>query len=631
MYTVAVPFFCRTVQDVDGFIARLKKAKVGRVWLATECLNLETEEYQKERELLREAVSVYRAAGFEVGIWRSTIGHGGTLSHCEKGAKSPFRLWKDGNGNSLEDNFCPAGEEFLAMTEQWMRETAAYAPDMIMIDDDFRNTMRGDAPGCLCDWHLAEYNRRVGETLTRQEIMEKVFCGAPDRYRAAWFELQGESLYHMARRLRQAVDEVNPTVRLGQCLCPSSWDFEGSDPREISRILAGNTKPFMRLTGGVYWAKHDYARLSEIIDAERLMSTWCEGEGIEVFAEGDTYPRPRFAVPAAFLEQFDLAMRADGTQDGDLKYMIDYVSSPDYETGYEVMHNRNLPLYEKVHAMFDGKRAVGLQVFQPPHTFHLKVMPEEMTVDGWYGWNFTPMPVQKFIANAGIPTAFHEGDNALVVFDEAAHFLTAEQRKHGVILNVTAADILRKQGVDVGFSACERLSAPAKEVFLEENETVCMFTYDCDAIYRLTLKEGVRPLTQFVVDGETVPGVYEYENAAGERYVVLPFEKGTGDIGRSYCRQRQLAKSAAWAAGKPLPAACPGHPELYLLCKTDGKSLTVGLWNNGPDYVFTPTITLAQSGTVTETLQCEAQTCGNELQFTTDIPPFGMAAVTVTY
>lgn len=632
MYCLSVPFFLHTVKDTDAFIARLKKMGVNRVFLCTEIVDPQSERYSEEMEQLCQSISVYREAGFEVGVWRSSIGHGGPLSQSGDEEKpSQFRLWMDGKGNALEENFCPAGEGFLATLEQWMREVAALNPDMIMIDDDFRNTMRGEAPGCLCDWHLAEYNRRVGEELTRAEIMQKVFCGAPSRYRDEWFAMQGESLYNMARRLRAAVDSVNPSVRLGQCICPSSWEFEGSDPRELAYIFAGNTKPFMRFSGGVYWGKHDYAKLSEIIEMERLSAHWCKDEDIEVFSEGDTYPRPRFIVPAAYLEQFDLALRADGPKDGILKYMIDYVSSQDYETGYEAMHCRNMPLYEKIEAMFGGKEAVGLQVFQPSHTFHLKVMPEEMTVDGWYGWNFAPVPVQRFIANAGIPLQYAEGENALIVFDEAAHFLTAEQRKRGVILNVTAAQILREQGVDVGFTACECLSAPSRENFLNENETVCMFTYDCDEIYRLTLKEGARVLTQFKVNGETVSGVYEYENADGERYVVLPFKKGTGDIGRNYCHQRQLAKSAAWAARRPLPASCAGHPELYMICKTDGDSLTIGLWNNGPDPIFTPEVSLAKSGTVTETLQCEAVVDGTALKLTTDIPPFGMAAVTLTY
>lgn len=630
MFCLSVPFFLNNTKDATNFAEMLKSVGANRVFLVTECVDPNAQNYKAELELIREAINHYKSAGFEVGVWRSTIGHGGPLIHnVHSEDSSPFRLWMDLYGNTVEGNFCPCDENFLKATEQWMRDVSTLAPDMIMIDDDFRTTMRGEAPGCICDWHLAEYNRRVGEKLTREEIVKKVFCGAPNRYRDEWFKMQGESLYNMARRLRAAVDSVNKNVRLGQCLCPTSWDFEGSDPRELSKILAGGTRPFMRLTGSVYWCKHDYARLSEIIETERLMAHWCKDENIEIFAEGDTYPRPRFAVPAAFLEQFDLCLRADGSQNGILKYMIDYVSYPDYETGYLNLHKRNMPLYENVHKMFEGKKAVGLQVFQPPQTFHLKEMPEEMTVDGWYGWNFTPAPVQRFIANAGIPTAFNDGDNALILFDEAAYFLTEEQRKKGVILNITAAEILRKQGIDVGFTQIKRVGSPTKEFFFDENQPVCMNVHSCDSVYDLELKEGVRQLSQFTVDGKKVTGVCEYENADGERFVILPFEKGNGDIGRNYCRQRQLAKSAAWAARRPLPAFCAGHPELYIMCKTDEKSLTIGLWNNGPDPIFSPSVTLAQGGKVVKTLQCEANVTNNTLNLSTDISAFGFAAITI--
>ena len=34
----------------------------------------------------------------------------------------------------------------------------------------------------------------------------------------------------------------------------SSWDIDGTNAYELAKILAGNTKPLVRLIGAPYWA-----------------------------------------------------------------------------------------------------------------------------------------------------------------------------------------------------------------------------------------------------------------------------------------------------------------------------------------------------------------------------------------
>ena len=77
-------------------------------------------------------------------------------------------------------------------------------------------------------------------------------------------------------------------------------------------------KPFICLIGAPYWSikrDHGNSRLQNCIELHRMERSFC-GDDIEIFAEGDTFPRPRHTCPASYLELFDMAMRADGGFDG---------------------------------------------------------------------------------------------------------------------------------------------------------------------------------------------------------------------------------------------------------------------------------------------------------------------------
>ncbi len=56
-----------------------------------------------------------------------------------------------------------------------------------------------------------------------------------------------------SKTLRNAVDEIDKTIRLGYCLVYEVWDYGETDAIEIAKALAGDTKPFCRTAGAPYW------------------------------------------------------------------------------------------------------------------------------------------------------------------------------------------------------------------------------------------------------------------------------------------------------------------------------------------------------------------------------------------
>ncbi|MBQ9085723.1 MAG: hypothetical protein IJY47_00890 [Clostridia bacterium] len=249
-----------------------------------------------------------------------------------------------------------------------MAELAGCGVDLIVLDDDLRFAFMGPYMGCLCDNHMSMIEKITGEKLSRKELATKILSGTKNPYRDAWLTANGIAMETFAKRLREKIDSVNPSVRLGTCACLGSWDLDGTDAKKLAYIFAGQTKPFVRLIGAPYWVATNSKGcfLQDVIELERMESSWTRDENIEIMAEGDTYPRPRISCPAAYLEGFDLAMRASGTTDGILKYTVDYVSSIDYETGYVTSHKRNAPLYPEINELFRDKIATGVRVYEFP-------------------------------------------------------------------------------------------------------------------------------------------------------------------------------------------------------------------------------------------------------------------------
>ena len=63
----------------------------------------------------------------------------------------------------------------------------------------------------------------------------------------------------------------------------------------VSKAFAGDTAPFLRTIGAAYHS----TQVSMAVETTRAQAFWCKGTGIELFTEGDVYPRPRYTVPAA--------------------------------------------------------------------------------------------------------------------------------------------------------------------------------------------------------------------------------------------------------------------------------------------------------------------------------------------
>lgn len=188
----------------------------------------------------------------------------------------------------------------MAAFQRCLKDVAGTGVDMILLNDDLRFGAWSGF-GCLCENHVRMICEQLGENVEETRLRELILSGGKNRYRDAFLNANKRSLQKYAVKMRRAADEVNPKLRLGFCACVSSWDIDG-DAFEISKLLAGNTKPILRLIGAPYWvACSGKEYLQDVVELERMEASWNRDSEIELIAEGDAYSCPRLNCPASYL------------------------------------------------------------------------------------------------------------------------------------------------------------------------------------------------------------------------------------------------------------------------------------------------------------------------------------------
>ena len=639
-YKVSVPVINDTVErnGKERIAADLKLLDAERIILALDCYELDLEKRQKALDALKSNCEYFHSQGFEVGAWIWAFMFKEDTPYKRITAVTEEK-------KEVKSMACPLDDDFLAFSGAYIKEIADTGVDLIMFDDDLRFGFQSGGMGCLCELHRQKICEELGENLSREELASRILSGEKNKYRDAWLKWNGYSLEKFAANARKYVNMSDPKIRLGYCACLSGWDVDGTTPDRLCSIMAGDTKPFVRLIGAPYWAaKGSWGnKLQHVIEQERLESSWIENRDIEIFAEGDTYPRPRLSTPAAYLEGFDTAIRASGCTDGILKYAIDYTSSTKYERGYIEYHRRNKELYKEIDNAFGNKTSCGIRIYEFPK----KV--SDAALDGYSDRKKAAdylffSYAARFLSCQAIPTVYEKKGICGIVFGENARHISREQIKGGLIIDGSAAAILHKRGIDVGIKCLgERKNAVTEELVCD-GELINAFN---TLVYDNTFNENIRVLSYgkqsggHALMGKTneavkIPMSYLYENSLGERFLVINVEAGnviyedTMKLLRQQVRGRQIADNMRWlSGGNKLPAYCYGNPDLYIMAKENNGKLTVGIWNFFADIVFDPVIELGEKYQGLRVLNGGKGRLEGDKVFLSDIAAFGFAAFEV--
>ncbi|MBO5369910.1 MAG: hypothetical protein J6B23_04445 [Clostridia bacterium] len=626
MYKISVPIMNNTIKRCgrELILKELKKLNAKRVFLALGTYEADVRKREDIMAELADNCRFFKENGFEVGSWIWTF--------WIKENKW-YRNMRAISGTEITEFMCPTDESFVEFACGYIKDVAKCGVDVIMFDDDFRYGFLADSPACLCDGHIEIINSITGDPKTREELEEFITNGKPNKYRDAYIKANGDAFKNFATSVRNAVDEINPEIRIGACACLTSWDIDGVKADELSKILAGNTKPFVRLIGAPYWAvKKNWGNLlQDVVELERMESSWTKFDGLEIMAEGDSYPRPRSICPASYLEGFDTAIRASGCTDGILKYAIDYCSNSDYETGYTKAHERNRGLYKGIDEMFANKKHCGVRVYEYPEKLSAMTMPTKAN-DKIDIQNMFFSKAARTLAFNTIPSVYEGSGVCGIVFDENARHIPEEALKNGLIIDIAAAEILSERGIDTGIEKIENdenrksesIFRATEHFIADNNHILTMGASFCN----VSLKPGVEILSDIESETGTVPISFRYENANGNKFLILNINTRSDDdsLLKHYARSRQYAENVLWLSGEKLPAYVYGNPSLYMQCKQDDTSLFVGLWNFFADTAIEPVIELSKEYKEIKFLNCNGRLDGDRV-YLNDIAPFGFAAV----
>ena len=209
---------------------------------------------------------------------------------------------------------------------------------------------------------------------------------------------------------------------------------------------------------------------------------------------------------------------------------------------------------------------------------------------------------------------------------ENARHLPLNALEQGMILDTQAAKILTERGVDVGIASVGKSFASGRLENFPDND---IFTRNIP-IYELTVKDGMEILSTNESSKGTFPISMRYENANGQRFLIINVDPNGSELGilKHYLRSRQYADNIPWLCGKKLPAYSYGNPNLYNLCKRNGSELAVGLWNLHADIAFEPVVELDDTYSAIEFIGCTGKLLGDKVKLS-DIAAFEFAGFTV--
>ncbi len=630
MYDIAVPIQSANMQNCGGrekILSELKRMGAKRIFLATGTLCTDKREREHELKHLRENAEFFKNQGFEVGSWMWTFWIR---------EKNDFVKMQSAEGNTNALCACPLDENFRAFIYDYVKEVAKCGVDIIQFDDDFRyGYIVGSHITCTCPLHMKKICDIVGEELTGSELEEKVLSGGKNKYRDAWMKVNGDALRAHAKLIRDAINEVNPAIRASICACMPSWDMDGVDSASLARIMAGDTKPLMRLIGAPYWAvekSYGKSRLQNVIDLERMERTWC-GDDIEIFAEGDSYPRPRTTCPSSYLELFDMAMRIDGRLDGIMKYSIDYYSGVGYESGYIDAQIRNKHIYEDIQKYFDGKKICGVRVYEFLNKFENMDVPKHIKEnENIYDTFFSP--ASRLLADNSIPSTFEGEGIGSIAFGENIRYVPREVFKKGIIIDARAAMILGEMGIDTGFETIGEVVHSSREEFADGIHTGYVGSF---ISYRCTLKKGAEISSTLLLGAEKRsaepqrnPFAFSYTNTDGDKFFVLNLEAYfcSDAILRGYARSKQIKEAIEAMSGKKLPAYSCGNPDLYITCKEDENKKSVGLFNIFADGIYNAVVELDSEYKEINFINCKGELKADKVLIS-EIQPFSFAGFEV--
>ena len=497
---------------------------------------------------------------------------------------------------------CPLGENTVKYMTDICRKIAMLKPTHIMIDDDFRMYTGSYQAGCLCDAHLERISKKLGYKITAKQAKAHLMGTSVEDYRIADIidQVIIDSICELAQKMRDAIDEVDPTIRGSVCVCDADIRYA----ERLGKIFAGKGyKPIIRINNARYAEAGKSPRnfaTTMYKSAQQLAPL--KGKAI-VIAETDTLPHNRYGTSARTLHSNYCAYVFDGCQGA--KQWITMTSEYDAKGGeaFRKILAQHADFYEAIHkTQKQIKNYSGFSTLIPEKAYRNLNPFDNIGYSRYAGGTWA----QRLCCVMGIPTNFvRVGETAGMFGGEELRMFSNEEIKkqlsRAVVLDILSARILiargfgKYLGVDVANADTRKINFEIISDDALNGNLAGKKMVGAQGIAKLTptsLKTRVLanfvhiPFGQDDIKNAKIisPSCTIFENELGGKVIVCASDIGGGGWGTYTRYPRKEFFLNIFNSIEPYKVWYPYDAEMYVKSATlnDGSEF-VGLFNFGFD------------------------------------------------
>ncbi len=488
------------------------------------------------------------------------------------GAKYQYITGIDGKVSEI--SFCPLDPDFRKVLSSNIATVVSIShPFMISMEDDYTLTHAGF--GCFCPHHLAEFNSKLQQNYTREDLLDIFSKVTPEsiRLRREWAVLNKNSLVSLASLIRQKVDEVVPETRILLCQ-PGGADILGDMTEAVTKAFAGKTRPAVRLYGTNYGEDHA-ENLPETI-FHVLHNSQNLPVDFELFHESDTFPHTRFFMSSGKIKSLMTAAFAYGVDDTRF-HPVQNTDNFFEEVGYLNMFKNEIKRFNALKRAVKNCRVEGCEIIYDP--FEHIVEPYNKA-NNRYAW-------ANVTGRLGIPHTASGGKVKLIsgsIIELLSDDSITKLLSGSVFLDGKAALTLSKRGFSdlIGANVIQggqpkflyegiRNDAGIKDITGNIMYNFLLFVVATEGGKFVELKplNNAKIITDFL-DGEqkpVTPGMITFENKLGGRVAITAFDLNNNSSSAiiNYKKKEILSQTIEWLGKEPLPIFVKNAPNVFCI------------------------------------------------------------------
>ena len=316
-------------------------------------------------------------------------------------------------GEERDVTCCPLDPHFHDYIREQFRILAEHKPGLVMLDDDL-GLLYKPTKGCACKYHLAEFARRAGKKMSREEIYACTQGNTEEdkRITQIYVDTQREGIVSAVRAMREGLDAVDPTIPGIVSGIYTTTFVEFSDATAVAFAGKGNPTA-IRLNGGPYAVSSSPRGFLQQLFRAAILKENVKNK-VDIFlAETDTCPQNRYSTSAAYMHGHFVGSILEGATGAKHWITRTVAFEPNAGKAYRRILAKHAKFYEKLTEYVKDFSPFGCRI-------PLTLMQNYGFVPASQGLNLSPWAT-CVLERLGLPVYFgNQGEGAVFLDDFSA-------------------------------------------------------------------------------------------------------------------------------------------------------------------------------------------------------------------